>query len=253
MTTGPARSPDPDVHGSEIRGLPETRARFDSFDDYDEFIGLALPAYDEALDVVTYLVANHLPAPTRLLDLGSGTGAVPERLLAVMDELSVVAVDFSKGMLSQARRRLGAHGGRVEFVCADLRETLLPAHEGPEHGPLDSVVSCLAVHHLEDDEKRALFARVARALPVGGLFVLMDIVSMPGELGERARAWRAERIRLACAGTGHEPEAVLDRSHPHADMKASLPAQVGWIAGAGFASVSPVWQSFDLAVVAAVR
>lgn len=64
-------------------------------------------------------------------------------------------------------------GARAELE-ADLRVQRL---EDPlPEGPFDLVVSVLAVHHLEADEKRDLFRRVRRALAPGGRFVLADLI-----------------------------------------------------------------------------
>ena len=57
-------------------------------------------------------------------------------------------------MLEQARARIG---DRARYVVADLGDPL-PA------GPWDAVVSALAIHHLDDPGKRALFARIHDAL-----------------------------------------------------------------------------------------
>jgi len=75
-------------------------------------------------------------------------------------------------MLDEARAVLG---DRVRYVVADLGDPL------PD-GPWDAVVSALAVHHLDDAGKRALFGRLHAALTPGGVFVNAEQVGAPSAL-----------------------------------------------------------------------
>ena len=65
-------------------------------------------------------------------------------------------VDGAGAMLERARERLG--DAAAELVVADLADPL-------PTGPWDGVVSALAIHHLDDPGKRALFA--ASTTPCG--------------------------------------------------------------------------------------
>jgi release factor glutamine methyltransferase len=70
----------------------------------------------------------------RVLDVGTGTGAIA---LALADELHsphVVAMDFSQGALDLARENVRSTGLDVELVYGDLRDGLPP-------GPFDLIVS----------------------------------------------------------------------------------------------------------------
>jgi len=69
-------------------------------------------------------------------------------------------------MVGVARDTLPSH--RVSLLVGRLEDPL------PE-GPFDLVVSALAVHHLRADNKADLFRRIAKALDVGGRFVLADV------------------------------------------------------------------------------
>ena len=85
----------------------------------------------------------------RVLDLGSGTGA----LLSYMPQgVTYVGVDVDEGYVAAARER---YGGRAEFVHADAT-----AYE-PE-GDFDLAVAYGVLHHLDDDQARGLL-RAARS------------------------------------------------------------------------------------------
>jgi ubiquinone/menaquinone biosynthesis C-methylase UbiE len=92
------------------------------------------------------------------LDVCCGTGAGMQ-VLTPLCQGRITGVDFSAGMLAQARR---AHPD-AEWVRADVRA--LPFAEG-----FDLAVSFGALGHFLPAERPALFAGVRRALRPGGLF-----------------------------------------------------------------------------------
>lgn len=99
------------------------------------------------------------------LDVCCGTGAVMTKLRAVCKE-RVVGLDFSQGMLDEAKRRVEASPGdaKVELVRGDALD--LPFHEEMD------VITCAGAfgHVLVEDEERFL-AGIYRALKPGGRFV----------------------------------------------------------------------------------
>jgi ubiquinone/menaquinone biosynthesis C-methylase UbiE len=94
----------------------------------------------------------------RGLDVCCGTGA-GMRVLKSLCQGPVTGVDFSMGMLAQAR---SAHRD-AEWVRADVRALAFA-------GAFDLAVSFGALGHLLPAERPALFAGVYRALRPGGLF-----------------------------------------------------------------------------------
>ncbi|HEY0694226.1 MAG TPA: methyltransferase domain-containing protein [Kribbella sp.] len=94
----------------------------------------------------------------RGLDVCCGTGA-GTRVLEPLCQGRITGVDFSTGMLTQAR---SAHPD-AEWVRADVRA--LPFAEA-----FDLAVSFGALGHFRPAERPALFAGVYRALRPGGLF-----------------------------------------------------------------------------------
>lgn len=247
----------PAAYASPEERLADAKRRFDSMDRYDDLVRLAIPDYDEMLGVLCYLVGAQEPALVHVLELGIGTGAVTERLARLLPDARFTGVDFSEAMLERARGRLDWMGPRLELVQADFRHLGVPAGPGLGAGRdippgIDAAVSCLALHHLEHADKRALFGHLAQALPPGGLFVLADVVATPGErMAARMRAWWKDRMEEARA-QGIDPDAVLD-DHRDRDVPATLEQQTCWLREAGFAEVAPVWQSFTVAVIAALR
>ena len=95
---------------------------------------------------------------SRGLDVCCGTGA-GLRVLGSLCQGPVAGVDFSAGMLAQAR---GAHPG-AGWVRADARAL-------PFAGTFDLAVSFGALGHFLPAERPGLFAGVWRALRPGGVF-----------------------------------------------------------------------------------
>jgi ubiquinone/menaquinone biosynthesis C-methylase UbiE len=66
------------------------------------------------------LALEGLPPPVRILDLGTGTGVVALALVERYPEAEVVGIDFSPGMIEEARRKLPPGlTGRVSFEVGD--------------------------------------------------------------------------------------------------------------------------------------
>ena len=122
-----------------------------------------IPGYEELQEAVTAATADI--RAERVLELGTGTGETALRVRAGQPDAEWVGIDSSEPMLARARERL---------PDADLRLQRLEDCLPP--GPFDLVVSALAVHHLDGEGKRGLFARVAEVLRPGGRFVLGDVV-----------------------------------------------------------------------------
>jgi ubiquinone/menaquinone biosynthesis C-methylase UbiE len=96
-----------------------------------------------------------------VLDLGCGTGRHALRLAAA--GARVTAVDFSEGMLAEARKKPGADA--VRWLAHDLHTPLPFAG-----GTFDRVVSGLVLEHLH--ELDGFFAEARRVLKPGGRAVL---------------------------------------------------------------------------------
>ncbi len=157
------------------------------------------------------LDASGVQAGDRLLDVGTGTGALARAALRrVGPEGSVVAVDPNEGMLAVARR-LGPD--------LDLRRGVA------EHLPVDSsafdCVTCQFALMFFEDRTRAVgeMARVAR--PAGRVVVATwaAIDESPGYaamvdlLGEEIGGWAAEALRAPfCIGSVDELENLMRSS-----------------------------------------
>jgi putative AdoMet-dependent methyltransferase len=122
-------------------------------------------AYNEVLAWV--IEEAGINASSRVLELGSGTGNLSCRIPRCGE---LVCVDLSEQMEAIARSK-SAHIPNRRFIKGDILEVF-----DYESAPFDSVISTYAVHHLTDEEKRLLFARVFASLVSGGRALFGDLM-----------------------------------------------------------------------------
>jgi tRNA (cmo5U34)-methyltransferase len=186
-------------------------------DSYDQLMADDVPAYARLQAAVAEAAGASAPGggqpPTRLLELGTGTGETAVHVLAAHPGATLVGVDASDPMLDRARARLPE---------ADLRVARL--QDPLPDGPFDVVFTALAVHHLDGGEKASLFARVAAVLAPGGRFVLGDLI------------------------VPEDPSDIVTPIDGVIDTPSSVDEQLGWLNDAGL-TAELAWREKDLAVL----
>jgi SAM-dependent methyltransferase len=173
-------------------------------DTYDRSPSHAATDPVEAAAWRTALARYLPPAPSRILDVGAGTGAIG--LLAAELGHEVTALDLSPGMLAQAERKAAARG-------LPLRTRVGPATDPPD-GPFDAVVERHVLWTTPDPV--AALASWRRAAPGGRLLLLEGVFARDG-LGWRARGVAADAVRRILR-IRHDHHASYDP-----DLLASLP------------------------------
>jgi tRNA (cmo5U34)-methyltransferase len=175
---------------------------------------------------------EHVPAGTkRILDLGTGDGRLLALLLEGHGQRSGVGIDSSELMLRAARERF-AGDQRVELIDHDLCMPL------PKLDSFDAVVSSLAIHHLEHERKRTLYAEAFALLEPGGVFANFEHVASP-----------SRRLHLDFFAAIDEPLECEDPS----DRLLDVEAQLRWLRETGFEDVDCHWKWRELALMAGVK
>jgi ubiquinone/menaquinone biosynthesis C-methylase UbiE len=152
-----------------------TRGFFDAWSRVYDFPLVQRATYRPVHDAVLRALATD--ACARVLDVGCGTGRLAERMREAGPVRSVVGVDFSAGMLAQARERLGSGraspAGPTALVRGDA--TRLPFADAA----FDAAVSTEAFHWFPDQD--VALAEIHRVLRPGGR-LLLALVSPPFEV-----------------------------------------------------------------------
>lgn len=135
------------------------------------------------------LVASRIPDRATLLELGCGSGAFFEHALPRAGKS--IGVDYSQGMLDEARQRLGNKANDVDFRLGYLEH--LPI--GDES--VDYMVCYMVLHHVAVPPHAVHDA--FRVLKPGGKFIIVDLMRHQNEL---------MRERYADLWLGFDPEEV---------------------------------------------
>ncbi|WP_406040781.1 class I SAM-dependent methyltransferase [Micromonospora sp. NBC_00898] len=212
---------------------------------YDEARRRLVPCFDAFYGTAVEVAAPPLRAALaagrtpEVLDLGAGTGLLSLLLSAAVPGVRLTLVDAAPAMLAVATDQLRARGVSHEVVRADLADPLPP-------GRYDAVVSALAIHHLPDAGKRALYRRVAAALVPGGVFVNAEQVAGPTPALDRryGEVWTA-RITELGSDSG---EIAAARERMRHDRPATVADQCGWLVEAGLVDVDCFFKEWRFAV-----
>jgi SAM-dependent methyltransferase len=220
------------------------------------------------LDVVEAVTGDRAP---RVLDLAGGTGSISLRLLARRPDAEVVVLDADRSLLTVARGSLGERGRVVTGNLTGPRwRDALPFTD------FDAVLTATALHWINSDRLRELYAEVRGVLRAGGVFLNADHMEDPGlpgltaKLAELARRRREQRYDEGGVDTwpgwwerfGSEPavaELVRERNqlfngdHAHADFMPDVTWHVEALRAAGFAEAGLIWRGHRDATFAAVR
>lgn len=202
---------------------------------YDVAIRRWIPGYDAMVGTMLSLLEDALGPEPIVVDLGTGTGALAAAVLDAIPRARVVLVDIDPDMLAAAGARVAHHRGRFELRRASFTDdAVLPR--------CDAVVASLALHHVPVlEDKRALYARIHRALRPGGLFVSGDATVHDTGL-EHDRIYRQWEAGMAAAGIAHAEAIELFAQWRKEDTYYPLAIELDLLAAAGFSRPDCFWK-----------
>jgi tRNA (cmo5U34)-methyltransferase len=165
------------THKSTVEDI---RQRFDN--DVERFSNLdtgqaATMDAPLTMALATQAAASVTPHARDVLDIGCGAGNYSLKLLEQLPGCNVTLIDLSANMLAASQRRVSAATtGHVNTRQGDVRQLDLGDQQ------YDIVVAAAVLHHLRtDDEWRAVFSSVHRALRPSGSFWIVDLVTHSSE------------------------------------------------------------------------
>ncbi|HEX5690150.1 MAG TPA: methyltransferase domain-containing protein [Roseiflexaceae bacterium] len=208
---------------------------------YDQARRQLLPCFDDLYGAALDLLPDDRTQALRVLDLGAGTGLLAGLIAVAYPHAHLTLVDLSREMLAKAGERFSDMGRQAAIELMDLAQ--------PDfRGPFDAIVSALAIHHLDDAGKRALFAHSYRALRPGGIFINVEQVlgATPAIERRYQQLWLRD-VRERGVGAA-DLAAALERMAQ--DRCSPLADQMRWLAESGFQEVNCWYKNGRFAVYA---
>lgn len=208
-------------------------------EEYDATIRRWIPGYETMIATAARAVAEM--APQRVIDLGTGTGALAEAILEYSSVGSVELVDIDPEMLSKAADRTARFGARAVPSLRSFDEPF---------GACDAFSASLSLHHIPTMEaKRRLFARAFEALRPGGVLVNAD-ATMPEDESEREVLFGLWADHQVANGIAHDEAWANFESWAGEDTYMPLTAELEALRTVGF-EAERVWYEGPIGVVVA--
>jgi len=153
---------------------------YDPANDLNEY---PFAGYDKVLDSIATIVKQEkLEKPTKILDLGTGTGNLLKRFDSETVELW--GTDFSPEMIVKAQQTFkNAHFLELDVLSENIPE-VLPTD-------FDFIVAAYVIHEFPLEDKVEILKRYNQHLTKGGSFILGDIAFETAEQRQSAK----ERIQ----------------------------------------------------------
>ncbi len=200
---------------------------------YDAAIRTFVPHYDELLGTAVSLLKALAPKKAKILDLGGGTGALTEAVLAGLPEATAELLDIDPKMLEEAMKRLLSVSSRVKVTRGSFFDPL------PQ---CDAVVASLSLHHIRGlAAKTKVYSSILGSLPPGGVFLNLDVtISGDPVLAELTYVRWAQGMR---AHGISEPDArQLFRDWAEEDQYFALHEEFAAMLRAGFNEPECFWR-----------
>jgi tRNA (cmo5U34)-methyltransferase len=218
-----------------------------------------VPGREKQIETVCALIPDR-GRLTRVVELCCGDGLLSGEVLRHHPMTNVLALDGSVAMLRAAERALAEFNGRFSTQLFDLHARHW--RDFPE--PVDAFISSLAIHHLDDAEKRQLFKDLYQALSPGGVVAIADVIRPASPAANRiaGREWDAavkERSNRLKGDDSAFEFFVSDKWNMYTnemdevDKPSGLLDQLLWMKDAGFDGVDVYWMQAGHAIFGGAR
>lgn len=203
-------------------------------------IATLIPHYLELIDAAAAAVDVFAPTSPAVVDLGTGSGALAQRILRVRPKARLIGIDEDASMLEAATRRLR---GRIHAVEGNFERAPLPR--------CDVISQSFALHHVPTGRRKAaLYKRCFAALAPGGMLVSADCaIADSTSLQKRHR--RAWLDHLEQHYSPKKAEQFL-RTWAKEDVYFTLDQETEWLKDAGFA-VEVTWRRDSFVVIVGLK
>ncbi len=214
--------------------------------DFIDYANYYVPDRNTQLEIIGALIPTS-EAPCHVVELCCGEGLLARSILERHPTCYVHAFDRSHVMLDKARAALQPYANRFtlhtfELAAQDWRSFSWPVR---------AIVSSLAIHHLDGNQKRELYRDLYRLLNPDGALILADLIQPAHSQGLQiaAQAWDESVQQEALARDGdlvalevfQRDQWNIYRYPDPMDKPSGLYDQLHWMGEVGFIDLDVYW------------
>jgi trans-aconitate methyltransferase len=208
--------------------------------EYDKTIATLIPHYLELIDAAAAAVGIFARTAPAVVDLGTGSGALAQRILKVRPKARLIGIDEDGSMLATATKRLR---GNIQTIEENFERIRIPR--------CDVVSASFALHHVPTGRRKgALYKRCFSSLRPGGMFVSADCFLASSATMQRQHrdAWLGH---LGTTYSAKKAEGFL-RTWAREDVYFTLAREIELLRDAGFEVEIP-WRKDSFAVLVGLK
>jgi ubiquinone/menaquinone biosynthesis C-methylase UbiE len=208
--------------------------------EYDKLIATLIPHYGELIDAAAAAVGIVARTVPTVVDLGTGSGALLQRIRNVRPKAKLIGIDADAAMLGAATGRLGKTLQKIED---NFEQAAIPS--------CDVVSASFALHHVPTEgRKAAIYQRCFAALRQGGMLVSADCyLAVAGKIQRRDREAWLDHLKRSY--TARKAESFL-RTWAKEDFYFTLEREIELLEKAGFAP-EVMWRKDSFGVLVGLK
>jgi len=209
---------------------------------YDNRRRYLIPCFDDFYKSSISLLKHYRDNFKTIVDLGAGTGLLTKEMYELYPNAHYVLIDIANDMLKIAEER---------FKGLDNFEFM--EHNYAEDIPVkncDLICSALSIHHLENDEKEALYRNIYEKLDENGCFINLDLFNGETEtIDNLYNTWWYDYI--IHSGMTVVKEAWMKSRE--LDKENTIPETIKLLKNSGFRTVECIYSFMKFGVVIAIK
>ncbi|MCL1933839.1 MAG: class I SAM-dependent methyltransferase [Candidatus Azobacteroides sp.] len=210
---------------------------------YDNQRKCFIPCYDDFYQRSISLLKYYRDDFKTIVDLGAGTGLLTKEIYELYPQAHYVLIDISKDMLKIAAERFKGLNN-FEFMESDYVEDI-PVEN------CDLICSALSIHHLENNDKAALYNTIYKKLDKAGCFINLDqFVGETETINNLYEEWWQNYID--CSGMSPE-EKSRGRERRALDKENTIRETIKLLKSSGFETVECIYGFMKFGVIMAIK